>query len=516
MIEKLKANKKKLLLGGAITLGAIALVVGVILIVRAANQAKVEVYPVERIREYSWADQQGSYGTIMAGNVQNVYLDSSLLVSKIHVEQGQRVSVGDTLLSYDMTVLALDVESKEINISIAENKITKANNELAALKALTPSSPPAAFDVLRTDLSALAQVNGGGDGLNKDTPLVFNLSYSAFFAGQKVTAAFLQEILDNNTFVRLVLVSDNYTKIGYWDLSAESVAKTSPVGEWNPTNGINIDGSGGVNAAGAPAPYGPFTLMNQNAIGGPYYTQQEIDRMIADKEGEIRELDIDLKQARLDYEQAKSALSEGSVTAQIDGVVSLVESPDTVESGKPIIVVQSGDGYSAVGAVSELNLNNIAVGQQVYIQSWSLGTQLTGTITQISSFPSQNYYGTMGQENPNSSYYQFTVIIDTQEVLTIGDWVEIYFSPTDGSGMGSSDTLYLPMAFVREDSGGSYVMKLGEDGRLAKQYVRTGKSIYGYAIEIKAGVSLSDSIAFPYGKQVKEGAPTVEAEGYYY
>ena len=58
---------------------------------------------------------------------------------------------------------------------------------------------------------------------------------------------------------------------------------------------------------------------------------------------------------------------------------------------------------------------------------------------------------------------------------------------------------------IREDAAGSYVMKAGIDNRLLKQYVQTGRSLYGYALEIKSGLTIDDYIAFPYGPDVEEG-----------
>ena len=52
----------------------------------------------------------------------------------------------------------------------------------------------------------------------------------------------------------------------------------------------------------------------------------------------------------------------------------------------------------------------------------------------------------------------------------------------------------------------------GEDGKLHQRYVKTGMSYYGYETEVKNGLSLSDYIAFPHGKDVKEGADTVIAD----
>ena len=68
--------------------------------------------------------------------------------------------------------------------------------------------------------------------------------------------------------------------------------------------------------------------------------------------------------------------------------------------------------------------------------------------------------------------------------------------------------------YIRKENGQSYVYIKGEDGLLKKQYVRTGKTLYGSTIEVKEGLSIDDAIAFPYGKNVKEGAKTKVASDY--
>lgn len=52
----------------------------------------------------------------------------------------------------------------------------------------------------------------------------------------------------------------------------------------------------------------------------------------------------------------------------------------------------------------------------------------------------------------------------------------------------------------------------GENGRLKKQTVVTGQTLYNSVIEVKSGLTLDDSIAFPYGTTVKEGARTEVSE----
>lgn len=55
-------------------------------------------------------------------------------------------------------------------------------------------------------------------------------------------------------------------------------------------------------------------------------------------------------------------------------------------------------------------------------------------------------------------------------------------------------------------------MKEDENGKLVKTYVRTGGTLWNSYTAVYDGLSEEDWIAFPYGKQVKEGAKTVHDE----
>ena len=68
--------------------------------------------------------------------------------------------------------------------------------------------------------------------------------------------------------------------------------------------------------------------------------------------------------------------------------------------------------------------------------------------------------------------------------------------------------------FVREEGNQYYVYKRGKNGRLTKQYVEVGKNISG-TLEITGGITFEDEIAFPYGRDVKEGAKTESVDTLY-
>ena len=81
----------------------------------------------------------------------------------------------------------------------------------------------------------------------------------------------------------------------------------------------------------------------------------------------------------------------------------------------------------------------------------------------------------------------------------------------DTSAEESGSSLYLESMFIRTDNGKSYVMARGEDGRLEQRWVQTGRDLWGSYTQIRGGLTTDDYVAFPYGRDVGEGARTVEA-----
>ena len=155
-------------------------------------------------------------------------------------------------------------------------------------------------------------------------------------------------------------------------------------------------------------------------------------------------------------------------------------------------------------------LETVKVGQAITATSWETGTTVNATITEISPYPSTgNSYG--GDGNPNSSYYPFTAYVEDASGLSNGTGVQISMSTTD-SNVDSSKIICIDRAYVRTENGKSYVYKADENNRLKKQYITTGKIVYGQQIIIKSGLSLDDRIAFPYGKTAKEGVKVKDSD----
>ena len=240
---------------------------------------------------------------------------------------------------------------------------------------------------------------------------------------------------------------------------------------------------------------------------GSGFTAAQIAEMRAEQQKKIKDLEFQIKMAEADYKIMQTEVSDGKVYATVDGeVVSLLTEEEAKMTQQPIVKVSGGGGFYVEGSVSELEKDKMVIGQEVTINDWNTGMTYTGTVESIGDFPNNEDYFN-GMNNPNASYYPFTVFIDGSADLQAGRYVSVMYSA------GTSEHgIYLENPFVRTENGRSFVYVRGENGTLEQRFVTTGKSLWGSYTEILSGLSETDYIAFPYGKNVKPGAPTQEGD----
>lgn len=242
------------------------------------------------------------------------------------------------------------------------------------------------------------------------------------------------------------------------------------------------------------------------------YTKEELDAEISEQEEELKKLDLELRREQLQLESLEAAAEDGIVYAKLSGVVKTVGDPEVgTDDGTAFLVLTDDDGLYVKGTISELLLDEVSVGTIVTANSWETGMSFEATITEILDYPVEG--DSWGEGNPNVSYYQYVAYIEDSSGLKNGESVDLTIDT--GQSESEEDGIYIEKAYVREEDGKSYCMIADEDGFLKKQYVTTGKTIYGEAIEIKSGLTESDLIAFPYGKNAVEGAAVTETDSFY-
>lgn len=132
--------KKKLIVAG-IVVGVILLTGAAVYGVKKSNEKKVTVVSVQEMMGFGG----GMDNTSMSGNItsdvsQDIYLSDSQVVDEIFVEEGQTVKEGDKLISYDMTLVNLDMEMKKLDREGIELNIKKAQREITKLKNTKPAA----------------------------------------------------------------------------------------------------------------------------------------------------------------------------------------------------------------------------------------------------------------------------------------------------------------------------------------------------------------------------------------
>lgn len=471
----------------------------------------VTVVPVERLNS-DWAvDQEGSSGTVKSSLSQSIVPDSDKEIDKIYVKEGQQVKIGDKILSYTMAVERLELELKEYDLKEQEYSIKRAEKELANLKKGIVSGVTDSYGSVGSKTALLASISlrsqegttlGAEATTISETTTTAQPAETTTTAPEATTTAKPQDTTTADT-------SSATTTSKPTDTTTGTEGKTEVPVDNNPTSGTTSKSDKTTSAT-----KNTESSTDISTDDTPSYTKAEINEMITSKESEIADLKIRLKEDQLEYDKMKKEVDDGTITAAVTGVVKTVNDPETAaEDGSPVVVIVSADEMYVQGVVDEYAYTTLQKGSSLTATSWDTGNVFTAKITEISAYPvsNANYYGVYSS-NPNISYYPYTAVIegDTEEIEN-GESVSITL---DQGNMVSAEggSLYLPLAYVRTEGNQSYVYMRGENGRLKKQIVVTGQTLYNSVIEVKSGLTMEDSIAFPYGTTVKEGARTEVSE----
>lgn len=564
-----KKTRKKLIIITVVCVVTVVLAVGGWLLWQyREDQKTVEVVPVSYVADSYWGSEGTSSGMIVSDYLQEIYPDSAKVISEIYVQEGDVVSIGTPLLQYDKESLELEVEARKVAVQKADLNLSNAQTRLKRLQNTKASTAPTATpkptkqpvvtsaptaaptatptptptpippaDVTLYSRLDLTSVPYSGSG-TADDPYVFLCTSDCIMTqaflrrllgiDEEVSEPESSEIMDDDEgegeiesepttaptatpttlrtpFAAIFEVREgdsNYGElISAFQLDGTQMSANFAISS-TLTGGNTIESIAGAFGA-SPS---PTSVGNYNDMG---YTSAELKEMITEVKEEIQSLQVTRRQAELDLNRAELALKNSTVLSTVDGTVrTLLDEQTAKEDGKPFLVVSGESTYYVSGAISENALGSVQVGDYVTVNNYMTGNIYNAQIVSIADYPldsnSDLYY--YGDGNPNSSTYEFSAVLEGGEDLQNGQYVDIQLTLTDED---AADALYIQNAYLREDDAGTYVMKVDRDGRLKKQYVSTGRSLYGYSLEVKSGLTIDDYIAFPYGADVKEGVRAV-------
>lgn len=532
------------------------------------NTDPVSVYDFMNIgmTDY-WGDSKESYGPVTTDRIQTVNLSTTQTVTEVFVQQGDQVKKGDPLLAFDTTLTDLALEKKRLEVEKLKLQLENAQDELTRIKNLKPmvinpkpTPKPTPTTNPGTPITGKFMVVSGktSDGSTQQKALVVWLAQNtqidnALLEQLRAEAGNRQqqtpaptEPKPSETTESETTASTEPTTEPTTEPSTEPTTEPTTEPSTEPTEpatlpsefyvvlkvtsrdtsygdkitwqGVKVtrDDNGGFSlqlfdASGVTDPVvQPVTPTEPEDDGIDYgsgYTDSEIASMRNDQEKTIKDLKFSIKMAESEYKIMQTETADGKVYAQFDGtVVSLLTEQEAKDQNAPMMKISDGGGFYVTASIGEFDKDTVQIGQEVTVTDWNSGMTYTGTIQKIGDYPTDNSYFS-GSENPDVSYYPMTVYVDGSADLQPGFYVNVqYAADTESQG------IYLQNPFLRTENGKSYVYVRGEDGKLERRDVITGKTVWGSYVEIRSGLSADDKIAFPYGKNVKEGAETVDGD----
>lgn len=564
--EKPRMSKKlkKGIIAAACVVGVCGAVWGGLTIARNAQRGDVNVYAVNEcaMTDY-WGDTSNTSGMVTTDKLQKIYISQSQTVKKVWVKEGDSVKKGTVLVSYDSTLTQATVERAKIDYDRQTENLEVMKNELELLKkAKNKETLQKECDDLEAKLKNLKAAYDKDEKhpYNADAPVTegkitqaepttitvkgadgkeqtATVYYYSWLSPSTIDEAKLGEILSNlgvtpagdvltavDTYV--VLVQRHGDKVGGYVESTWGMVimdrYTADNNEVNPPTQASKSVS--------------FRLLNNlpdfvdterkydskeiqdterkiaqiQELLESSMTQLDLNKAILEKAQAVKEQEVNLKVAKLKLDKKLAELGDGNVYAEFDGTVKTVRDPDEAyNNSEAVVELSGGGGYYVTGTLSEMDLGSVQVGDSVSISSWMTGAACEGTIVSIDDYPTSNG-NNWGDGNSNVSYYPFKVFVTEDANLQPNDYVDIQYQK-DTSAEESGSSLYLQSMFIRTDNGKSYVMARGEDGRLEQRWVQTGRDLWGSYTQIRGGLTIDDYVAFPYGRDVVEGAHTQEA-----
>lgn len=557
--EKPRMSKKlkKGIIAAACVVGVCGAVWGGLTIARNAQRGDVNVYAVNEcaMTDY-WGDTSNTSGMVTTDKLQKIYISQSQTVKKVWVKEGDSVKKGTALVSYDSTLTQATVERAKIDYDRQTENLEVMKNELELLKkAKNKETLEAEKTKLEAELQAeISRLDGAGgydpekavepglvtpmaegSGNSKDKPI-----YYYWLTDEPLSDKVLRNLLHGTEINRatpmdmtptvstyLVLVSRDKDKMGGMPTSRGLLITETftPDSTDQPVEGAPISGTVSISFRFCDLPeyidpertydsdkYKELTrkIAQIQELLDASMTQLEINKAILEKAQAVKEQEVNLKVAKLKLDKKLAELGDGNVYAEFDGTVKAVRDPDEAyNNSEAVVELSGGGGYYVTGTLSEMDLGSVQVGDSVSISSWMTGAACEGTIVSIDDYPTSNS-NNWGDGNRNVSYYPFKVFVTEDANLQPNDYVDIQYQK-DTSAEESGSSLYLQSMFIRTDNGKSYVMARGEDGRLEQRWVQTGRDLWGSYTQIRGGLTIDDYVAFPYGRDVVEGAHTQEA-----
>ena len=213
---------------------------------------------------------------------------------------------------------------------------------------------------------------------------------------------------------------------------------------------------------------------------------------------------------------AESDLAETTITAPMSGVVVGEPKPAGTMAvqgnSNPTVIMRIADTSQKqiMAKIDETDIGNIKVGQDATFTVDTYTNQtFTAHVSKISQTDTSNTWDTNGTSTSSSSssssasviYYYVTLDVDDpDDVLRLGMTARVEINTAE-----KEDALVVPIAALKTNDNGSYVLRVNTSGQTEQVPVTTGIYSDEY-VEILSGLSEGDSVSVSYNAPSKSSS----------
>lgn len=126
--------KKKIIIGILVAALVVGGTAGGGVYYRQSHQKTVSVVSVDSLAGDYYADDTTLEGNIVASAVQNISVDKDMIIEKVYVSKGDSVKKDDKLISFDMTLVEMELNIAKLKQQQQEQNLNKAISRLTSLQ----------------------------------------------------------------------------------------------------------------------------------------------------------------------------------------------------------------------------------------------------------------------------------------------------------------------------------------------------------------------------------------------
>ncbi len=226
--------------------------------------------------------------------------------------------------------------------------------------------------------------------------------------------------------------------------------------------------------------------------------------------------EYEYKTALSNLSAAESDLAETTITAPMSGVVVGEPKPAGTMAvqgnSNPTVIMRIADTSKKqiMAKIDETDIGNIKVGQDAtFTVDTYINQTFTAHVSKISQTDTSNTWDTNGTSTSSSSssssasviYYYVTLDVDDpDDVLRLGMTARVEINTAE-----KEDALVVPIAALKTNDNGSYVLRINTSGQTEQVPVTTGIYSDEY-VEILSGLSEGDSVSVSYNAPSKSSS----------